>query len=208
MRYKGPAGRASPMLRRLATELLVGDVAQGSEEGLEILYDRYHRLVFSFALKMLGSPERAAEVTQDVFLSVWRRSDSFDPRRGNFVNWLLTITRNRALDLLRRRQLPTLEPEEMDWGEEAMGRMETDLDNPEEHSFTLRLAARMRSAVAGLRNEKHRKVIELIYYQQLTQEEVARRLGCPVGTVKSRKKYALESLRKILNGMGLGDAAG
>ncbi|MBI3962163.1 MAG: sigma-70 family RNA polymerase sigma factor [Deinococcus sp.] len=114
--------------------VLVRDMAQGKQAALEDLYARYARLVHSFARKILRDPATTEEVVQDVFVLVWRWAKNFNPQKGQFPSWLLTITYNRAADYVRRKQLPTVHPDELARGEEFWGRLEDHHQTPQSSS--------------------------------------------------------------------------
>jgi RNA polymerase sigma-70 factor (ECF subfamily) len=149
----------------------------------EHLYDAYHRLVFGIALRMLSDATMAEDLTQSVFLKIWSSPDSF--RDGNFGAWLSRVTRNRALDVLRSRASHT----------EA----EVPADIPTEGSiddivFAKIDSQRVRTALAAL-PEEQRAPIEMGFFGGITHEEIARRTGIPLGTVKTRIRSGLRRLR-------------
>jgi len=171
---------------------LIAQVAQGNESAFLALYDRYVSRVHGLTLRILRDPMLAEEATQDTFLKLWSRARQYLAERGPFLPWLLTIARHVALDRLRleaRRPLPSdsNDPEEM-WQQLP------DLNSTAEET-------RWRSvyfAVQSLPNEQ-RHVIELAYYQGLSQSEIAEVLGWPLGTVKTRLRAAMEKLREAWN---------
>jgi RNA polymerase sigma-70 factor (ECF subfamily) len=168
---------------------LVSRVAREDEEAFLTLYDRYASRVYALALRMARDPQTAEEITQDAFVKVWSRARGYLSERGAFAAWLLTITRNTALDRLRleRRRPPSAgedDPEET-WDLLADERL-----LPEE--------ARWRSlyfTIQALPAEQ-RQVIELAYYQGLSHSEIAEHLGWPIGTVKTRLRLGMDHLRK------------
>ena len=155
-------------------------------DAFETLYDDCHRLVYGVALRMLGDAPSAQDVTQAVFLKVWSSPDLF--RGGNFAGWIVRITRNRALDVLRSRashqesELPESLPET-----EAM----------EDAAFARLDAAAIRKALDTLPAEQ-REAIELGFFGGITHEEIARRLDAPLGTIKTRIRLGLRKLRSAL----------
>jgi len=163
----------------------------GEESALEGLYARYGGLIFTLALRIVGDPELAREVLQDTFLRCWDGSEAYDPGRGRVPGWLMGIARNRAIDLLRSRphQARLREREPLaGLASEPDQRDTTDL-------ITLRRA--VTSALQGLPIAQ-RQAIELAYYGGQTQVEIARDLGEPLGTIKSRTREAMERLRAVL----------
>jgi RNA polymerase sigma-70 factor, ECF subfamily len=171
---------------------LMARVAQGDEQAFLMLYDRHAARVHALTLRILNDPMLAEEATQDAFLKLWSRARLFLNERGTLLLWLLTIARRTALDRVRLEgRRPVLsdsnDPDDL-W------QVIPDLDSlPEE--------ARWRSlhfAVQSL-DPDHRQVIELSYYQGLSQSEIAEVLGWPLGTVKTRMRSAMDHLRQKWN---------
>jgi RNA polymerase sigma-70 factor, ECF subfamily len=162
-----------------------------SGEGLRVLYGRYGRELFGFAFNALGDRGLAEEVVQDVFTSVWRHADDFDPDRGSFRTWMYGVARNRIIDLRRRASarpaLATGEPEEEPGAPD---------DSLEQAALRWQIAA----ALARLTPD-HRDVIRLAHFESLTLKEISQATGIPLGTVKSRTYYALRHLRLVLDEM-------
>jgi RNA polymerase sigma-70 factor (ECF subfamily) len=149
----------------------------------EQLYDAYHRLVFGIALRMLSDSTMAEDLTQSVFMKLWTSPESF--RDGNFAAWLARVTRNRALDVLRSR------------ASHATGEIPADI--PTEGSiddivFSKIDSQRVRTALAALPDEQ-RSPIEMGFFGGITHEEIARRTGIPLGTIKTRIRSGLRRLR-------------
>lgn len=165
----------------------------GDESALEALYARYGGLVYALALRIVGDPELAREVLQDTFLRSWGGRDAYDPERGRVPWWLMGIARNRAVDLLRSRphQARLREREPLPAAASASDAARRDTAD----AVVLRHA--VTNALQGL-SPVQRQAIELAYYGGLTQSEIARELGEPLGTVKSRTREALERLRDSL----------
>ncbi len=171
---------------------MVTRVADGEEGAFLTLYDRYVGRVYAVTLHVLNNPMLAEEATQDTFLKLWSRARLYLNERGPLLLWLLTIARRTALDRLRL---------------EARRPMLSDANDPEEawelipDLNTMPEEARWRSlhfAVQSL-DPDHRRVIELAYYQGLSQSEIAEVLGWPLGTVKTRLRAAMGHLRKKWN---------
>ena len=167
----------------------VAAAARGDQQALGRLYDRYGRLVFSLALRVVGDPGVAEEVTQDVFLQLWRRAGSFDSSRGELLGWLLTFTRNRAIDRLRSRQ-------QRDSEASVPLKDQAPSASPHVHC-SLEAAERVGRVLVAL-PEQQRRVIEMAYYEGFTQTEIATRLSQPLGTVKTWTRSALKTLRETL----------
>ena len=175
----------------LMTGLIAGDIS-----ALEVLYDRYSTLVFSVSLRVLYDRQLAEDVTQEVFLRLWRRPQSFDPNRGRLLSWLMSVTRNRAIDERRRlaRRLHTEDPadEPLPDRSQAAG-----ADDPQLALALTELRWKVREAMQSL-PAAQRQVIELGYFGGLTQVEIAERTGLPLGTVKTRVRLAMSKLRQQL----------
>ncbi len=163
----------------------------GDEQALETLYDKYERLLFSFAHRFTNNDRLSEEVIQEVWMKIWNGRVDFDTQKGKFSSWILTITRNAALDCLRReKRRPTIEVEERDGG----------YDEPVERTVMQReTAAEVRGAVSELKPEQQ-ELIELVYFQGMTQQQISEQLDLPLGTVKTRIRSAIQALRKRMDG--------
>jgi RNA polymerase sigma-70 factor (ECF subfamily) len=153
----------------------------------ETLYDAYNRLVYGVAFRMLGSTAAAEDVTQAVFLKIWSAPDLFGS--GNLAGWIVRMTRNRCLDALRSKART---------GGELPEHMAAE-DDLEDRAFAAIDAARVRAALAQLPQEQ-RALIESGFFDGVTHEELARRTGIPLGTVKTRIRSGLRRLRSVLEG--------
>jgi RNA polymerase sigma-70 factor (ECF subfamily) len=174
-------------VKGIGDEELVGWVAQGDDRALSELYKRYSRPVYATGIRLLGDAHLAEELVQDAFTTVWRRARSFDSSRASFATWLYRITRNRAVDLNRRRQTRPLSG-----GEEPLRNVS---GGPEpEASVDGWDVARALSRIP----EEHREVLTLAYFEGLSQREISQRTGIPLGTIKSRTMAALKRLHRSL----------
>lgn len=155
----------------------------------EALYDRYHRLVYGVALRVLGEQPSAEDVTQAIFMKLWTDPQSFTA--GNFNAWIVRVARNRALDALRARgarpheELPEALPAEDALEDTALAEID---------------AGAVRHALAQL-PEEQRSLIELGFFGGVTHHEIARSTGVPLGTVKTRIRSGLRRLRTTLDGV-------
>ena len=176
-------------------ELMVG-LAGGEIEALERLYDRYSSLVFSVGLRVLGDRQLAEDVTQDVFLRLWGRPWSYDPSRGRFRSWLMSVTRNRAIDE-RRRVVRRLRVEER--GDDRAPELPAPdrFHDPQLEAVLAEERRAVREAMTRL-PPPQREVIELAYFGGLTQVEIAAQTGEPLGTVKTRIRLGIQKLRDAL----------
>lgn len=160
---------------------------------LDTLYERYSRPVFSLALKILGDREVVEEVVQEVFLRLWTRAESFDPRRGKLLSWLLTITHHRAVDELRRRRS---QPEQ-DGLQDQIASLDEPASDPSETYSQVEDRETVQRALAQL-PDAQRQPIEMAYYGGLTQVEIAETLNEPLGTIKTRMRLGMQKLRGLL----------
>lgn len=195
--------------------VLVLDLVGGSEAALETLYDRHAAAMFALAYRLTTDRGIAEEVVQDVFLTLWNRAESFDPMKGSLAAWLNAVTRNRSIDRLRAAgRRPDLVAVGLTAGSEsdpaeALDRLVSSgyggivvagsamTPGPEDMAATAARQDAIRSALAVM-PEAERVVILLAYQEELSQTEIAERLGWPIGTVKTRTRRALLRLREAL----------
>jgi RNA polymerase sigma factor (sigma-70 family) len=175
---------------------LMRQVAAGEIGGLEILYDRYHSMAYALALRITTETGLAEDVVQDSFLGVWRNASRYAEDKGSVRGWLLAIVRHRAIDAMRRQRASVAIGEEAD---EAVPAALTLPDIWPEVAGHLD-AEQIRRAMTAL-PPAQRDVIELAYFDGLTQREIAERTHAPLGTVKSRIRLGLASLRDQLVGL-------
>ena len=161
------------------------------EAAISALYDRYGRTVYGVGLKILGDRSSAEELVQDVFLKVWRSSSSFDPSRGSFSTWLYKVTRSAAIDLYRKRASRVRQVSD---GDPYIAATRDSSAGPQEVVDESWLSWRVSRALETL-DEPHREVIELAYFDGLSQREISVRTGMPLGTVKTRTASAFKRLR-------------
>ena len=191
---------------------LVREVAGGSQDALAALYDRHADAVFAASIRLTSDRQVAEEVVQETFLALWNRAELFNPQTGSLAAWLHTIARNRTVDRLRAAgRRPGLFPlsAAAGEGEDDNGALErlaatgvvvaTGRGAPSPDSAVVAGEVRMmlQHALAGMPDEE-RTVIVLAYREDLTQSEIADRLGWPIGTVKTRTRRALRRLREVL----------
>src|SRR6476646_3272578 len=189
---------------RLATSTidpsLLARVAKGDQQAYSQLYDHSSTLLFTLAVRILGNPEEAAELLQDVYLEVWRKVSRYDVGRGTPIAWLVTLTKSRAIDRLRARASR---------GYQATNSLEVGIvpqvadhgPSPFETQADQELRIAVGAAVAGLPIAQQ-QAIELAYYEGLSHAEIASRLNQPLGTVKTRIKLGMSKLRDSLQRWG------
>jgi RNA polymerase sigma-70 factor, ECF subfamily len=163
-------------------------------KALEVLYDRYGRLVYSTAVQILNNIEEAEEVTQETFLRLWQRSEIYQPKRGSLSSFLITLTRSRSIDRVRSRQS----------SQQKLQRIQTFSDcvpdyNPPLEFVTVQERSNLVHKALKQLSPDDRQLLETAYYQGLSQSEIAKRDGIPLGTAKSRARQALKKLRTALN---------
>ncbi|MCU0566519.1 MAG: sigma-70 family RNA polymerase sigma factor [Oculatellaceae cyanobacterium Prado106] len=171
---------------------LIAALKSGQVNALGTLYDRYSRLVYGLAYRILGNSEEAEDMTQEIFLTLWRR-DTYNPNRGSLSSFLTTLTRSRSIDKLRSRssRLRFLQR----W--QGLAKTEIMGTNPLEQASLGERSQRLKSAMADL-PDSERQILEIAYYEGLSQSEIAQRLQIPLGTVKTRSRQGLLRLRQTL----------
>ncbi|HYT70335.1 MAG TPA: sigma-70 family RNA polymerase sigma factor [Gemmatimonadales bacterium] len=179
--------------------VLVAAIAAGDERALGELYDRHGRAAYALALAIVGERADAEETVADAFGQAWRTAGQFDPARGSVAAWLVTITRTRALDLVRARGrrarvLMRAAWENTEGLAAPLGQASEAPDRGVERAEARRLVERSLAELP----EPQRRVIELAYFGGLTQSEIAAELREPLGTVKTRTRAGMERLRRLL----------
>jgi RNA polymerase sigma-70 factor (ECF subfamily) len=164
----------------------------GNQSALGVLYDRYGKLVYGLALKILNHSQEAEDLTQEIFLALWR-NDAYNPTRGSLGNFLAMMTRSRAIDKLRSRNTSLKFFER--WSKTMTA--EPSSNTPFEQATVQERSQEIRRALAQLPPEQ-RQILEMVYYDGLSQSEIARQLNIPLGTVKTRSRLGLLRLRQYL----------
>ncbi len=160
-------------------------VQKGDEYAMASLFDRYSKVVYSVALRVLRDPASAEDVLQEIFMQVWRNPDSFIATRGTLGGWLAVVARNRSIDALRRKR-PSEQVDDM-----ALASPYNLANEAERNS----LMEKARTVIHLLPTEQ-RKTLEMAFFDGLTHSEIAEMTGDPLGTVKTRIRSALTTLRK------------
>lgn len=195
-----PSEQDLPYTREIRTNAedvaLIRRMCDADETALGALYDRWMRSLYSLVVHLLKDPDEAEDVVEETFWQAWRKASSYEPSRGAVSTWLLTIGRRRALDRLRakaRRREDSLTRDGR-----VLAEMPSAAPDP---SQTAEGAERRMYVLAALRElpEEQREVLELGYFQGLTQTEIAEATGQPLGTVKTRMRLAMQKLREPLS---------
>jgi len=173
----------------------VARMVDGDQEGLAALYDRHGRFVYSLALRIVRDQAEAEDVTQDVFVQVWRQAERFDAARGSVLGWLLNIARARAIDVVRRRGA---RPQPM--GDTAALDASDSTPGQDAQFEWAQRTKEVRSAVDAL-PVVQRLAVELAFFDGLTHAQIAEQLDLPLGTVKTRVRSGLLRLRDRLAGV-------
>lgn len=182
----GAASPAGAGLRAADSALLLR-VKDGDEHAMTEIFDRYGGMVYSVALRVLHDPGQAEDVMQEILIQIWKNAAAYVEGRGSLGAWLAVMARHRAIDVLRRRR-PT------DAVEEVVLASQTDLAQDVERSAMME---KVRGVLEALPREQQRS-LELAFFEGLSHSEIAARTGDPLGTVKTRIRSALTSVRKAI----------
>ena len=180
-------------------EALMAAIVAQDPRAFAALYDRYADLVYATTLRVLADTQLAEDATQDVFVRLWRRPQTFIAERGRFISWLMSVSRNRAVDELRsrgrrrRREGPGLESPD----EQACMLIPDDREDPQ-HSVEVREEQLLVRKALKILPEDQRRALELAYFGGLTQVEIAVSLHEPLGTIKTRIRLGMQKLRRAL----------
>jgi RNA polymerase sigma factor (sigma-70 family) len=185
----------APSFAHLSDEAVVALVARSDQEALAELYDRFGRVAYGLALRVLRDEKLAEDAVQEAFLAAWRNADRFMPERAKASTWLLTFVHRRAVDFVRREERRRVEP--LPETSEPSG-------SAAEDAWLRFERERVQAALRQLPDQQ-REALELAYYGGFTQSELAERLGQPVGTIKSRMFSGLSRLRDLLADVETGE---
>jgi RNA polymerase sigma-70 factor (ECF subfamily) len=181
-------------MHTIADEVLIAKIAKGDRSAMEALFTRYRVRVFKFVLRMVRNEAIAEELNSDVFLDVWRQAGTFEGRSA-VSTWIFSIARFKALNALQRRGEEELDDDKAD-------AIEDDADDPETVLAKKDKAAVLRQCLVELSAE-HREIVNLVYYQHKSVEEVSGIVGIPEATVKTRMFYARKKLSELLAERGI-----
>ncbi|MEO8045320.1 MAG: sigma-70 family RNA polymerase sigma factor [Spartobacteria bacterium] len=174
---------------------LLRRIGQGDRESFAQFYDRFSRVLFSIAYRLLRNEQAAEDVLQEVFVQIWKKAPLYDPARGKPLTWAVTLTRHRAIDIIRSTERRSQLNEDV--------KLETEVHEKfDEHdSFTAVTSSErndfVREAMQKLSSDQ-REAIELAFFGSLTQAEIAERLELPLGTVKARIRRGMMKLRGLI----------
>jgi RNA polymerase sigma-70 factor (ECF subfamily) len=177
-----------------ADEILIGRIAKGDRLAMETLFGRYRVPVYRFVLRMVRNPSTAEDLNSDVFLDVWRQAGTFEGRSA-VSTWIFSIARFKALNALSRRPMEELDEAKADT-------IKDESDDPELALAKKDKAATLRECLLKLSAE-HREIVNLVYYQHKSVEDVAGIVGIPEATVKTRMFYARKKLSELLAAQGI-----
>lgn len=178
---------------RSSDAALIGRLTQRDETALAALYDRYAAMLSSVLNRILRDAHAAEEILQDIFFQLWRNASQYDASRGSLPAWLMVIARNRAISQLRRRNPAA--------GDELADNVAISPVNIETAASQNQLMGQVKGVLENLPKEQ-RVAVELAYFEGLTHSEIAERTGDPLGTVKTRLRSALETLKRTLHSPG------
>ncbi len=190
-------------LAELSDADLIGRASNGDARALEVLYDRYSGVVFSFSLRLVQDRQLAEELLQEVFFRAWQQGGAYSSQRGTFVTWLLSITHNMAIDEIRKRRRRPQKADSEEPEQVLAAVADTSAgSNVEEEVWLGSLRDTVAVALKTL-PPAQREAIEMAYFQGLTQREIAEALGEPLGTIKTRMRLGLQKLREALGNDGV-----
>lgn len=175
---------------------LIALITCAEPDALAELYERYHRLVFSLALNSVADYAAAEEITLDVFTRVWEKAETYRAEQAKVITWLLSLTRHRAIDILRQRRT-RLERNLVSWADVPDAASFNSNGPQEVVELTLR-REQVRTAVAQLPAEQ-KEALALAYFKGYTQRQIAEILQEPLGTIKTRLRSAMQKLRQMLH---------
>jgi RNA polymerase sigma-70 factor (ECF subfamily) len=188
------AGRRRSTGKETSDQVLVGLIAQGDKDAMQVLFGRYNVRVFRFLMRFVDSEATAEDLVSEVFIEVWRKAGQF-ATRSQVSTWLLAIARHRALSALRRRSTDELDNDVIEFIEDTSDDPEVMLQKTERSKI-------LRDCLKQL-SPAHREIIDLVYYHERTIDDAAKIIGVPQNTVKTRMFYARKRIGELLAARGL-----
>lgn len=178
-------------------ELLISLISNSDEQALALLYERKCRLVYSLVYSLVNDISDAEEITQEVFLKVWSKADSFESAKGSVASWIVTITRRKAIDRLKSKPFKKRSKEVVFSAEDIDNNPDRIYGSRNDNTVISEEVKIVNNALDKL-DESQRQVIQLSYYEGLSHSRIADQLNTPLGTVKSRIRNAVIQLRQYL----------
>jgi len=174
---------------------LLRRIGEGDRASFRELFDRFSGVLLAAAYKVLNDQTEAEDVLQDVFIQIWDKASLYDPRRGKPLTWVLTLTRNKAIDRLRSAQRRYRLKDEVEKEYKAVDM--TDVVDSVDRVYALEKGKMIREAVKNLSKDQQ-VAIELAFFKGLTQNEIAEQLNEPLGTIKARIRRGMIKLRELI----------
>jgi len=183
------ADRARGSVEQTSDEALVLSIAAGDKQALQVLFGRHNVRVYRFVLRFLNDEAAAEDLVSEVFLDVWRQANRFEAR-SQVSTWLLAMARNKALSALRRRSTEELDEEVAEFIEDPADNPEVTMQKKQRNSILADCLTQLSAA--------HREIIDLVYYHEKSIDEVAKIIGVPQNTVKTRMFHARRKLKNLV----------
>ena len=179
---------------------LLKRIARKDPVALSLLYDQYNRLLFGLLLSILKQKTEAEDLLQEVFSNIWEKADQYDPDRGTGYTWIVSLTRNKGIDRLRSKVYKEQKKQSTSLDDDNVYHpLFSSENNPLEDTILSDRAEMLRNALQKI-SEKQRKVIQISYFDGLSQSEISDEYDIPLGTVKTRMRDGMMKLREILSG--------
>src|SRR5215210_149258 len=180
----------------LTDEMLMSAIQQGKQEALGILYDRYSGMLMALIMRVLHNQIESEDVLQEVFMELWNRADNFSAQKGKPFGWMVTLTRRRAIDRLRKRQAYVRAEERLQ--KETESQPDAWVDNEIESDIISADVRRLLARVLESLPPAQKDAVELAYYKGMSQREIAAHTGIPLGTIKTRLELGLKKISEAL----------
>lgn len=178
-----------PPYTQYTEQELVASLQNKDQQAFSYLYDNYAPALYGVIMKMLNRKEAAKDLLQEVFVKIWRNIGSYDAEKSKLYTWMLHITRNAAIDVLRSSRFNQ---------EKKISDIENSVHNNSELTTSIKTDHLGLKQIVGSLKEEYRRIIDLAYFKGYTQEEIAKILNIPVGTVKTRSRSALIQLKSLM----------
>tara|TARA_R110002096_G_scaffold329006_6_gene523094 strand:+ start:62498 stop:63115 length:618 start_codon:yes stop_codon:yes gene_type:complete len=179
---------------------LMKRIASQDPVALSLLYDKYHKILFGLLLSVLKKKEEAEDLLQEVFTTIWQKADQFDTERGSAYTWIVSLTRNKGIDRLRSKVYKEQKRQSTSLNDDDVFQpLYSDENSPLESTILSERASQLYTALQKL-SEKQRTVIQVAYFDGLSQSEISDKLDLPLGTVKTRMRDGMLKLRELLGG--------